>query len=243
MEGSLMSSPTDSPLQLNFEQQRKRAKDLRRAHQEGSVQAAVRIGRHLPRARGLPLESILASRFTLSEAQLVVAREAGFSSWPNLKQDVQAAADGGPERSEFLIDAALEGHDDAVAAALDRDPEAPWRSIYLAAAMADTEAVFAALDADAGAADRAGGRRAWKPLLYLCACRYRRAESGAARSNPLGESDIAKKSPLTRWQRGSPVSCLPSGSKPCSCHSITSASASTTINDRTDEFSSTATAV
>ena len=47
----------------------------------------------------------------------------------------------------------------------------------------------------------------------------------------------------TRRQRGSSVNCRPSGSNPCSCHSITSASASTTIIDRTPEFSSTADAV
>ena len=172
-----MSSPIDSPIRLNIEQQRKRAKDLRRDHQKRSLEAALRIARHLPRARGVSLEAILASPFTLSEAQLVVAREAGFASWPKLKQAVE-----GPDAGEFLLDAALEGHDDAVAAALRRHPAAPRRSLWLAAALADTEAAFAALAADPALADRAGGRRAWKPLLYLCASRYRRAETGAARA-------------------------------------------------------------
>jgi hypothetical protein len=39
------------------------------------------------------------------------------------------------------------------------------------------------------------------------------------------------------------VNSPPSGSNPCSCHSMTSASASTTIKDRTSGFSSTARAV
>src|SRR5262245_8661750 len=51
LEGGLMSLPRDPRSPLNLEQQRKRAKDLRRAHQDGRVEAAVRIGRLLPRAR------------------------------------------------------------------------------------------------------------------------------------------------------------------------------------------------
>src|ERR1051326_5349313 len=81
-----MFSQADSRFLINLEQQRKRAKDLRRAHQEGSMEAAVRIARHLPRARNLSPETILASPFPLSEAQFVVAREAGFLSWPIMKR-------------------------------------------------------------------------------------------------------------------------------------------------------------
>src|SRR5436309_8648108 len=78
MEGSLMSFPTDPHL-ANLQQQRKRAKDLRRAHHEGQIEAAVRIARYLPRARSQSPEQVLRSEFRLSEAQFVVAREAGFS--------------------------------------------------------------------------------------------------------------------------------------------------------------------
>ncbi len=67
-------------------------------------------------------------------------------------------------------------------AILARDPAAARRSLYAAAALADTDAAFALLDADPASADRPGGRRAWKPLLYLCSSRYRRAELGAARA-------------------------------------------------------------
>ena len=171
-----MSFPTDSRSNLNLEQQRKRAKDLRRAHREGNAEAAVRVARHLPRARNLSAAEVLATPFSLSEAQLVVAREAGFSSWPSMKHQIEGAALGEADSGEALIDDAFAGNDDAVRTALDRDPSAARRSIHVATAVGDVEAVFALLDADPSMADRRGGRRAWTPLLYLCCSRYRRSE-------------------------------------------------------------------
>jgi len=162
---------------LNLAQQRKRAKDLRRAHQEGNMEAAVRIARHLPRARSLSPETILISPFTLSEAQLVVAREAGFPSWPNLKHHIEGPS--GIDRNEALIDAALEGDTDAV----DRDPSASTESIYVACALANVEAAFAILNDTPEVADHPGGRRMWRPLLYLCSSRYRRDENQIERTN------------------------------------------------------------
>jgi len=162
---------------LNLAQQRKRAKDLRRAHQDGNVEAAVRVARYLPRARSLSPETILASPFTLSEAQLVVAREAGFSSWPNLKHHIEGPSEF--DRNEALIAAALEGDTDT----LDCDSNGLQQSIYVATVLANVESVFAILDATPEVADRPGGRRMWKPLLYLCSSRYRRDQNEAERVN------------------------------------------------------------
>jgi ankyrin repeat protein len=69
-----MSIPADSQANINLEQQRKRAKDLWRGHRDGSVEAAVRIIRYLPRARSLSITQLLASAFTLSEAQPELGR-------------------------------------------------------------------------------------------------------------------------------------------------------------------------
>ena len=77
-------SPRPGTPTLNLEQQRKRAKDLRRLHQGGAFDAGVRVVRHLPRARRLSPAQALAAPLRLSEAQFIVAREAGFASWPDL---------------------------------------------------------------------------------------------------------------------------------------------------------------
>jgi hypothetical protein len=74
---------------LNLEQQRKRAKDLHRAHAAGDLEAAARIANHLPRMRGFATTEVLASTLTLSEAQFIIAQEAGFPSWPKMKHAVE----------------------------------------------------------------------------------------------------------------------------------------------------------
>jgi len=171
-----MSVPSDPVTNLNLEQQRKRAKDLRRAHRDGSVEAAVRIARHLPRARNQSPEQVLASGFALSEAQFVIAREAGFASWPRMKSHVEQATRAA-DASESIIEAALAGNDDAVRAVLSHHPDAARGSIHVAAVLADAEAL---IDADASIVDRRGGKRQWTPLLYLCSSRYRRTDPAAA---------------------------------------------------------------
>jgi ankyrin repeat protein len=142
----------------NLEQQRKRAKDLRREHASGSVAAAERVERHLPRARGRSVADVLATRLSLSEAQLVIAREAGFESWPRLKHALAVPADD----VEAVLEAALAG-----------EPVhgvAPT-PIHAAAALADVDRVLE-LVADPALVDLRGGKRDWTPLLYACCARH-----------------------------------------------------------------------
>jgi hypothetical protein len=65
---------------MNLEQQRKRAKDLLRAYRLGEPDAIRRMRAMHPRAAGA---------IQLADAQLVVAREAGFPSWPKLVHAVE----------------------------------------------------------------------------------------------------------------------------------------------------------
>lgn len=66
---------------LNLEQQRKRAKELLKAINAGDLNAINRVSQYLP-ARSAALR--------LAEAKLVIAREAGFASWPKLKQHIES---------------------------------------------------------------------------------------------------------------------------------------------------------
>jgi ankyrin repeat protein len=169
-------------MQLDLEQQRKRAKDLRRAHSAGDADAIARVAKHIT-PRG--------ARLALSEAQLVIAREAGFASWPQLKHAIEAAR---VPDLEALLDAAVEGHGGAAAASLhDRGASS---SLHLAAARGDEagmrallggvdiaadakvdSAAHAKVEIDAGAkVDIRAGRRDWTPLLYTCCSRYGRGD-------------------------------------------------------------------
>jgi ankyrin repeat protein len=165
-----MSSGNDPTFRLNLEQQRKRARELQRAHREGRADAAERIVRHLPRARGRSVGEVLGAGLTLVEAQLVVAREEGYASWPQMKRAVETGAGAG-DVQEALIEAAFAGDETQVAALRARDP-AVRLSLPAAAALADREVALALLDAEPAPASRPGGRRGWPPLLYLCCSAY-----------------------------------------------------------------------
>jgi hypothetical protein len=79
----MSDDPARRPLwngRLNLEQQKKRAKALLRGLHAGDPAAAERLRASHPQANRLePAEAGLA------DAQLVVAREGGFASWPKLK--------------------------------------------------------------------------------------------------------------------------------------------------------------
>ncbi|SHL27801.1 DUF1835 domain-containing protein [Roseibium suaedae] len=73
-----------SDLSLNLDRQRLAAKKLRNDIRAQLPEALLRLSSHHPRGKHLAPEEI-----KLSDAQLVVAREAGLSSWPALKKHVE----------------------------------------------------------------------------------------------------------------------------------------------------------
>lgn len=72
----------------NLENLRKQARQLLRWHREHNYAVASRIRAALPRYHGLSDEQILAQRFALADAQLLLAREAGFETWAMFKSGV-----------------------------------------------------------------------------------------------------------------------------------------------------------
>jgi ankyrin repeat protein len=91
MKGDLMSDPTSRlPARPSLEQLRKRAKDLLRAARADDRAAVERFRAAVPRwtVDADPRDAILA------DAQLVVAREHGFTSWAHLVRHVDELAVG-----------------------------------------------------------------------------------------------------------------------------------------------------
>ena len=134
-------------MSLNLEQQRKRAKELKRAR-----------------------------NITLSQAQFLIAREAGFSSWPAMKHYIQ---DRDLDVPEAIIDAAFAGDDRNVQTLLERDPSLPRKSIEVATTIGDAGSALALVDGDTSLANKRSGKRQWTPLLYLCCSRYRQTDPAA----------------------------------------------------------------
>ena len=121
---------------VNLEQLRKQAKELVRAARAGDAEALARLEGREP---------------ILARAQLVVAREHGYASWPalvtaveaNAESFVLAATNRQRTRAESLLAARPEIADD------------PWAKLVLGRGW----------DGDP---NEPGGPRGWAPLLYVC---------------------------------------------------------------------------
>jgi ankyrin repeat protein len=164
-----MSNPT--PERLHLGQLRRQAKELRDAARRGDAGTAERIARHY--------EGTLQGAVTLAVAQLVIAREQGFPSWPKLR----AAVDADTSRSRGLTDfvaASVEGRMRQAAGILHADPGVAGRSLRAAAVLGDVEAARHLLAADPGAAVAIDDDRGWPPLLYACYSQWHHADPSRA---------------------------------------------------------------
>jgi ankyrin repeat protein len=124
-------------IHVNLEQLRKQAKELVRSARDGDAGALARLG-------DLPVK--------LSSAQLVLAREQGYPSWPALVHAVEATV-------ESFLAAATSGRCGRAQRLLDARPEIgsdPWARIALGRGFDDR------LDVNAP-----GGPLGWAPLLYV----------------------------------------------------------------------------
>jgi methyltransferase (TIGR00027 family) len=90
---SLNPSPAHTlPAHPSLEQQRKRARELLNAVRAKDPEALRRFSATLPRLAGQTAAAVAAATRSLHEAQLVIAREAGFSSWPKLKAHIESVS-------------------------------------------------------------------------------------------------------------------------------------------------------
>jgi ankyrin repeat protein/ketosteroid isomerase-like protein len=193
--------PRGLPGNANLEQLRNGAKGFQRAVRAGDLGAAAVVNEFHPLLGSARPGSPELDAFTRADAQLVVARQFGFPSWPRLKAHVELVADyarsphhervGGPLADDAeIIDEFLRlvtlnyGDDDpdrlARAEALLFEHE--WlatANVYTIAATGELNAGRQLLADDPAAASRVGGPYRWEPLLYLT---YARLPLSAGRS-------------------------------------------------------------
>ncbi|HKS37021.1 MAG TPA: ankyrin repeat domain-containing protein [Verrucomicrobiae bacterium] len=81
--------PKSLPPRPSLEQLRNQAKDVLKSCKSGDPAAIQRIAEHHPRFAKSE-SPIRAAKFSLSDAQLVIAREYGFATWPKLKEHVES---------------------------------------------------------------------------------------------------------------------------------------------------------
>lgn len=86
------------PANLRLNQLKHQAKDLLTAHRARALDAIQRIREFHPRFHDVTNGSICDAPFKLSDAQLTIAREYGFPSWPRLKTHIE-----NPDRDDLRL--------------------------------------------------------------------------------------------------------------------------------------------
>src|SRR5258708_8832589 len=80
------------PARPSLEQYKKQAKDLVKACKSGDLETVQRIKKNHPRLGKLPGAEILNTKVALADAQLVIAREYAFESWPKFAKHIEELA-------------------------------------------------------------------------------------------------------------------------------------------------------
>src|SRR5688572_7609569 len=113
-----MSLSHQLPPDANLRQLRNQAKDLCRACRAGDPNAIRRIGQTHPSFSALTPAEIAAVGIVLADAQLVIARELGFDSWPKLKKHLESLS----QSATSMHEPVTEDNMQAMRAAVAKDP-------------------------------------------------------------------------------------------------------------------------
>jgi ankyrin repeat protein len=117
---------------------------------------------------------------SLALAQLAVAREFGFPSWPRLKFHVEALTLGAGERAAALIASATSADLRRARVLLDADPSLARHDLACACATGAVNEVSRRLAARPAAVSEPTGPNGWPPILYACFSRLLRGDQERA---------------------------------------------------------------
>lgn len=165
------------PARPDLDQLRRQARELLVALRAAEPSALALLIRHHPRHQTLLANQCLR----LADAQLILAREHGFPSWPRLKIHVEHALMDTSARAERLVKLATVevggGNDSAyrqALALLEQEPGLAGASLSSALVLGDVDGLAKALHRRPGLLTKAGGPRGWPPLLYVCFSKFQR---------------------------------------------------------------------
>jgi ankyrin repeat protein len=160
------------PEHPDLDQLRRQAKELRDSARAGDSAALGRIAWSVA-PHGVPA-------VTLASAQLTIAREHGFPSWPRLKAAVEAQAGGGSPHLAAFLTASVTGWAPEAARLMAGDPGIGRASVFAAAALGQDGLVSQFIAADPTLAVAPDHDRGWPPLLYACYSHWHRIDPARA---------------------------------------------------------------
>jgi ankyrin repeat protein len=151
-----MSTLPNNP---NLDQLRHQARDLLRAAQAGDREVSERI-------------ASASGRVTLAGAQLAIAREYGFASWPALKAEVEARTRTLTEAVDAFLTFSVNGRIGRAGQLLAQHPAIEGHDIRTAIALGDAARVNDELARDPELVARRDPRNMWTALHLACASRW-----------------------------------------------------------------------
>jgi len=173
------------PNDPNLEHEKKQAKALLKAYRAGDESAAARFHAQLPRLKEGDAPA------TLADAQLVLARERGFPSWPKLKAHIESRRPL-PEQIVEFVRAACNGRHAAAARLLAKNRSLVAESLHAACAAADPDAVAATLARDPLALTAPQPSIGGEPLVYACASHVHKQSRKLAAGSLRVRADLAR---------------------------------------------------
>jgi ankyrin repeat protein len=178
--------PKPLPARPSLEQYKKQAKDLLKAYRSADVETIRRVKKSHPRFEKLAEHSHVLplgfdiSKFGLADAQLIIAREHGFESWPKFAQRIEVinseAAAGENPVAAFIEAAIWHGTLEAAEAILAAHPEIARSSVHVAAILGDDAAVRRFIADDPRNATKKEATYDGDALVYLCLSKYLRLD-------------------------------------------------------------------
>jgi ankyrin repeat protein len=183
-------SDREIPARPNLEQYKKQAKDLAGDCGLSVAEAVARVRRRHPRFYNIPESEFRGEQVALADAQLVIAREHGFESWPKFAKHIErvnlirSVASLPDPVAAFIEEACVSRHSSHGSGTLERAemilaryPEVAANNIYTAAILADEAGVRGFLGQDANGGTAKGGPLGWDALTHLCFSRYLRIDT------------------------------------------------------------------
>src|SRR5258705_4719547 len=166
------SRPIPPRPSLEFDQ--KQARALLDAFREGDRAAVERFRALHPRFPAA------GGGVALHDAQLVIAREYGFPSWPRWKQFVDARLLDTGQRAAALVRAACAGDMRKASVLLAAEPALERFDLYTACVCGAAEHVARLLEGHPDLARSRGGPLDREPILYACFSRFLRSDATRA---------------------------------------------------------------
>ena len=151
------------PERASLPQLKKQAKDLLHAAQGGETGALERF-RALPAFAG----GLDPTALALHDAQSAIAREYGFASWKELRDEVEMQSLSFAGAADEFMRCATGGARERAMRLLAAFPDVAHASLFSELVLGDAAGIEARLAKDPEAALRPGGVQNWEPILYVC---------------------------------------------------------------------------